>query len=139
MIRDQMRLGRRSLAALIDRVNQYYTDAEIKQLVFRHGLNARYIGQNKLYRLGAVFHPLVEEEADETEVQNAIGLFEEVGQNFDDARYDPAILTGFQEALRADGTRFGRRVESFPFSPLQLLPKESKVCWSPDCLVMVSR
>ena len=125
MMRDQMRLGRRSLATLIDRLNSSYTDAQIQQLVFTHGLNARYTGQNKLYRLGAVFHPLVEEEADQTEAQNAIALFEEVAQRFDDARWDEAILPGLQEALRADGLDLvGGRV--VPFLSPSIAPQEEQ-------------
>ena len=117
---DQMRLGRRSLAALIDRLNESRSDAQIQQLVFKHGLNGRYVGQNKLFRLGAVFHPLVQEEAAQTEVQNAIELFEEVAQGSDEVH-----LMGFKETLRADGLDMvGGRVVHF-LSP-SIAPQEEQ-------------
>ena len=122
---DQMRLGRRSLATLIYRLNLHYTDAQIDLLVFKHGLDTRYTGQNKLSRLGAVFQPLVKEEADQTEVQNAIGLFEEVGQTFDDDRWDEGILPSLQEALRVDGLDLvGGRV--VPFLSPSIAPQEEQ-------------
>ena len=122
---DQVRLGRKSLAALIERLNKHVTDAETQELAFKHGLDDRYIGNNKLYRLGAVFHPLVHDEADKAEVQNAIALFEEVWQRFDDGRWDKAIRQDLQEALRADGLDIvGGRV--VPFLSPSITPQKEQ-------------
>ena len=66
-----VRLGRRSIAALIEVMEHYRTDTQIDHLLFKHGLNERYSGPNKKSRLGNVLHPLAHEDADKFELDNA--------------------------------------------------------------------
>ena len=121
-----VRLGRRSIAALIEVMVKYKSDTEIEHLLFKHGLDERYCGPNKLSRLGNVLHPLALEDVDESEIDHAQDLCEEVvGDLFDrgiwpshdevvDDFLDIGILPGrwgqdrriyetFREALRVDG------------------------------------
>lgn len=105
-----VRLGRRSIAALIEVIDHYRTATEIKHLMFKHGLNGRYIGPNKMSRLGNVFHPLAHEDADESEIDNAGDLCHEVVGDLLDkgiwpehSEQDRRIYESFREALRVDG------------------------------------
>ena len=59
-----VRLGRRSIASLIELLDFYRTDTQLKNSLFKHGLNGRYSGPNKVSRLGEVFYPLVLEDAE---------------------------------------------------------------------------
>ena len=105
-----VRLGRRSIAALIEVLENYRTDTQINQLLFRHGLHERYSGPNKMSRLGNVFHPLAREEADQSELDNARDLCDEVvgylvdrGTWPEHSEQDRKIYESFRGALRVDG------------------------------------
>ena len=104
------RLGRRSIAVLIEWLDSNKTDTEINQLLFKHGLNDRYSGSNKMSRLGNVFQPLVLENADESEAEKAKELFEEVVAKFSNSGgWSPSsesaneFYSMFQQALRLEG------------------------------------
>lgn len=104
------RLGRRSLSMMIDWLDSNKTDAKIGQLMFKHGLNVRYIGPNKLTRLGNVFHPLISENADEAEMESAKELLEEIVAEFSHADEWGGVnaqrhesYESFQQALRVEG------------------------------------
>jgi len=55
----QRTLGRRTLSALREVLNERFSNSEIRDLLFKHGLEERYQGPNKSDRLSKVFHPLV--------------------------------------------------------------------------------
>ena len=104
-----VRLGRRSISALIEVMEHYKTDTQIKNLLFKHGLNERYSGPNKMSRLGNVFHPLAHEDADKFELDNARALRDEIvgylvdkGNWPDHSEQDRRIYESFQGALRVD-------------------------------------
>ena len=59
MTSGQRKLGRRTLSALTEVLNARFSNSEIRDLLFKHGLADRYEGANKADRLAAVFHPLV--------------------------------------------------------------------------------
>ena len=105
-----VRLGRRSIAALIEVMEHYRTDTQIKHLLFKHGLDERYSGPNIKSRLGNVLHPLAHEDADEAELDYVRDLCDEVvgdlmGRGIwpDHSEQDRRIYESFQEALRVDG------------------------------------
>ena len=124
---DEIRLGRKAIAALINMLSGM-THSEIDMLLFKHDLNRRCHGKNKLDKLGNVFYPLVDEEEYnmyqerndpieyinfESEANNAKGLFEEKAQelvsvleeNHDERAKEQAKqqIDTLQQALRADG------------------------------------
>ncbi len=57
----QRELGRRTLSALTEVLSERFSNSEIRDLLFKHGLDERYEGPNKSDRLSKVFHPLVSE------------------------------------------------------------------------------
>ena len=59
MTSGQRTLGRRTLSALTEVLNARFTNSEIRDLLFKHGLDDRYQGPNIADRLSEVFHPLV--------------------------------------------------------------------------------
>ena len=106
-----VRLGRRSIAALIEVIDHYRTDTEIEHLLFKHGLNERYSGPNKKSRLGNVFHPLAHDNADKSELDNARALCDEVVSDLmdrgiwpDHSEQNQRIYESFRGSLRVDGT-----------------------------------
>lgn len=86
--RQDVRLGRKSLAALISELEKMAW-SQLQQLLFKHNLDGRFAGPNKLAALGRVFHPLARPDADEGEVRLAQGVLEEISQ-------------GLHRAMRAD-------------------------------------
>lgn len=105
-----LRLGRRSIAALIEVMDHYRTDTEIVSLLFKHSLDERYSGPNKKSRLGNVLHPLANEYADEAELENARALCDEVVGDLMDRGFWPGYsdqdqgkYESFRGALRVDG------------------------------------
>ena len=105
-----VRLGRRSIAALIEVLEHYKTDTIIEHLLFKHSLNQRYRGQNIKSKLGNVFHPLADENAEEAEIDYVRDLCDEVvgdlmGRGIwpDHSEQDRRIYESFQGALRVDG------------------------------------
>ena len=118
-----LRLGRRSLATLTEHLSSNeYTWDKLSQLLFKHGLDARFLdarssGQYKLGALGKVFHPLVEDGADQNETINARNLLEEItvtafdemssevsiSLDIDIPTHTRTLYQSFQQALRADG------------------------------------
>ena len=72
------RLGRRSIAALIEVMVNNKTDTEIEHLLFKHGLNERYSGTSKMSRLGSALHPLAHDDADNSELDCVRDLCDEV-------------------------------------------------------------
>ena len=105
-----LRLGRRSIAALIEIMDQYRTDTQIENLLFKYGLDERYIGPNKKSRLGKVFHPLAHDDADKSELDNAWELCNEVVSDLlDSGRWsgyseqNQRFYESFRESLRIDG------------------------------------
>ncbi len=114
---NRLRIGRKSIAALINLLEASYTDTQLNQLMFECGLDDRYSGPNKLSRLGNVFHPIVKTDADDIGMKAAIELIEMVTKDAWDA-IDPAdelwidssrserakeTYDSIQQALRADG------------------------------------
>ena len=116
-----VRLGRRSIAALIEIMDHYRTDTEIELLLVKHGLNERYRGQNKKTRLGNVLYPLAREDADEAELDYVRDLCDEVvgylmdrGIWPDHSEQDRRIYESFRRNLRVDGADFMEgRIVSF--------------------------
>lgn len=120
---DEIRLGRKAIAALINMLSGM-THSQIDMLLFKHDLNRRCHGKNKLDKLGSVFYPLVTEEEYimykergnsieytnfESEAENAKGLLEDKAQKLvtileenHDERAKEQIDT-LRQALRADG------------------------------------
>ena len=103
-------MGRRSIAVLIELLEVYRTDAQIKQLLFKHGLEERYSGSNKKSRLGNVFYPLVVEDADQAEVERTRYLCQEFVSGLMDKGTWPDYseqarrnYEAFRGALRVDG------------------------------------
>ena len=104
-------LGRKSIAALIEVMVQYMTDTQIEHLLFNHGLDERYkFGPNKKSRLGNVLRPLVNENAEKSELDNARALRDEVVCDLmdrgiwpDHSEQDRRIYESFRGALRVDG------------------------------------
>ena len=72
------RLGTKSIAALVEYLAKENTRAKLNQLLFKHGLDARFSGPNKLSALGNAFYPLAKEDADGSEAERAVGLLESV-------------------------------------------------------------
>lgn len=117
--RTSIRLGRKSIAALVEYLEPSETWATLRQFLFKHGLEARFSGPNKLAALGQVFYRLAKDDADEEELRRAREAFEELTQGLyqtikaheDDEFSVPGYqyqrsLTSyqtFQLALRADG------------------------------------
>ena len=103
-----MRLGRRSISALIEYLEGHFTHAELDHLMFKHGLDKDLRGLPKKQRLGSVFYPLVEPGTDSERIRAAVGLFGEMAEDLwtqcekgvDDACQWYVKLQG---ALRADG------------------------------------
>ena len=62
MATSERKLGRRTLAALVDALERARTDTNIRKLLFKHGLEDRYAGKNIGDRLGNVFYPLVSQQ-----------------------------------------------------------------------------
>ena len=135
---DDLRLGRKSVTVLIEHLESKETDSRIRQLLFEHGLDSRYIGPNKLSRLGNVFHPLVNADANDSEMREAIELIETVARTALESVESSADIWGgqyqseqakatydsFQHALRADGLDLiGGRVAPF-ISPSVDIGKE---------------
>ena len=98
----ELKLRRRSLDALIRHL-QPLTDSIIRQRLFKHGLDGRYEGQNKLARLGAVFHPLAQEQPDASEMKGAIQLLEEIAGDLEAGYSSEEELEDIKQALRVDG------------------------------------
>ena len=106
-----VRLGRKSISALIEVMEHYRTDTQIEDLLFKHGLNERYSGPNKKSRLGNVLHPLADEDADKFELDNARALRDEIVGDLMDkgiwpehSEQDQRIYESFRGSLRVDGT-----------------------------------
>ena len=112
-----LRIGRKSISALISHLEKNHTNTQLHQLMFEQGLDERYSGPNILSRLGNVFHPIVKMDADCHETKVAIELIETAAQDAWDAikgidelwidshKSERAKRTydSFQQALRADG------------------------------------
>ena len=105
-----VRLGPKSIAALIEVMDRYRTDTDIELLLFKHSLQERYQGPNKKSRLGRVLHPLADEDADKCELDNARDLCEAVVGDLMDKGIWPdhseqarRIYESFRESLRVDG------------------------------------
>ena len=105
-----VRLGRRSIAALIEVMVKNKTDTEIEHLLFKHGLSERYSGTSKMSRLGNALHPLAHDDADNSEIDRVRDLCDEV---VDDlirrgiwpgySKQDQRSYESFLEALRIEG------------------------------------
>lgn len=112
-----VRIGRKTISALIDLLVARYTDTQLNQLMFEHGLDESYFGPNKLSRLGNVFHPVVRMNPDDYKVRATIELIEMIAtdawdaiDSTDDLWADPykserskEVYGSLQQALRADG------------------------------------
>ena len=105
-----VRLGRRSIAALIEVMVNNKTDTEIEHLLFKHGLNERYSGTSKMSRLGNVLHPLAHDDADNSEIDRIRDLCDEVVGDLirrgiwpGYSKQDQRSYESFLEALRVDG------------------------------------
>ena len=104
------RLGRRSIASLIELLDFYRTDTQLRNSLFKHGLNGRYSGPNKVSRLGEVFYPLVLEDADEGDIGRAQEFFGDILQELNSSGALPpsseegqVLCASFQQALRVEG------------------------------------
>lgn len=112
MAGDDVRLGRRTLAALVERLERS-SRTTIEHLLFKHALNDRFSGGSKLASLGNVFYPLADEDADPDEVGHARELLEEItldlhqritgASPWDYSDYDSEQYETMRKALRADG------------------------------------
>ena len=71
------RLGRKTLAQLVEYLEKRHTWASLQQFLFKHGLDQRLNGSSKLSALGAVFHPIATSE-DEEEIGRAFAAMEEI-------------------------------------------------------------
>ena len=113
----RVRIGRKTISALISHLDETYTNTQLKQLMFELGLDERYSGPNILSRLGNVFHPIAKMDADCNETKVAIELIETAAQDawnaidstdelwIDSHKSERAKRTydSLQQALRADG------------------------------------
>lgn len=115
----EQRLGRKTLAQVVDYLGDK-TWKELKQFLFKHGLDERFDGPNKLWALGSVFHPIATTD-DQEEVQKAREVLEEITTGLyqkikgesklnDDLDLGPEYKSKdsvsydvFQKSLRADG------------------------------------
>ena len=105
-----VRLRRRSIGALIEVMDHYRTDTDIRHLLFKHGLDERYSGPNKMSRLGNVLYTLAHDNADKSELDNAHALCEEVvgdlidrGTWPDHSEQSQRMYESFRGSLRVDG------------------------------------
>ena len=124
MTSGQRTLGRRTLSALTEVLNARFSNSEIRDLLFKHGLDDRYQGVNKADRLSEVFHPLVSQqrynslwtagglpyEDYEGEVGSTWDVIDEVARDAHEAiEQDPwltwaeTLLQSLGQALRVDG------------------------------------
>ena len=71
------RLGRKTLAQLIEYLHERHTWSSLQQFLFKHGLDQQLTGSTKLSALGNVFHPIVSTE-DEDEIRKALEALEEI-------------------------------------------------------------
>jgi len=111
---DSIRLGRKSIAALVEYLESKYTRTELKHLLFKHNLQSRFFGSNKREALGNVFYLLVGNRSDESEHKNALALLEEITQSllnesqkedffFENKQKSLEDYEKIKHALRADG------------------------------------
>lgn len=116
-----VRLGNRNLAALAQVLDRTYSWAQIRNLLFKFGLQEPSSVAAKISMLVDVFTPLTNAEADEHSVRSVIDLLEEVAQHVKGSEdYDR-----LQSALRVDGLDLvDRRVTAF-LSP-SVLPAEEQ-------------
>lgn len=113
------RLGRKTIATLIEYLESRKSWAGLRHFLFEHQLDARFTGTSKLDALGNVFYPLARSDADQDELQRAREALEEITQNlyrtvraYDEDKSSVSSYEqeraqrdyeDFQRALRADG------------------------------------
>ena len=112
-----MRLGSKSIAALVEYLEPNKTRAEVLQLLRKHGLDPQNPEKSILRFLGDTLYPLTSEETDETKITGVLELFEEIAQSVhdrahpveedwrkpDDSDQYRQIHDQFKQALRVDG------------------------------------
>lgn len=111
-----MRLRRKSIAALVEYLEENKTRAEVLHLLRKHGFDPQNPEKSILRFLGDTLYTLTSEETDETKITGAIELFEEIAQSVYDSAYPleqdlrrpddsdqyREIYDRFRQALRAD-------------------------------------
>ena len=112
-----MRLGSRSIAALIEYLDENKTKAKVLHLLRKHGLDPQNREKSILLVLGDTLYPLTSEETDETKITGVLELFREIAQSVHDCAYPlendlrrpddsdkyREIYDRFRQALRVDG------------------------------------
>ena len=112
-----MKLGRKSIAALVEYLEQSKTRAKALHLLRKHGLDPQNPEKSILRFLDDTLYPLTSEETDETKITGAIELFNEIATSVHDCAYPlendwgkpddsdkyREIYDRFRQALRADG------------------------------------
>lgn len=104
MKQTRIRFGRRSIAAIIEFMAGQYTWAQLRQLFFKHGLDGRFEGQNKLSAVGSVLRPVAGERPDPRDLAKVLEMLEEIVRGLvDDGRSHARHQYGeLQAAFRVD-------------------------------------